>query len=84
MLKILGEIGTVDNNEYGVDGVPRARAHLSNPPAQPHHHQHHHETQAVLKMLGEIGTVDNIPKFIARAKDKSDPFRRVHMPCAQQ
>ena len=26
-------------------------------------------------MLREIGTVDRIPEFIARAKDKSDPFR---------
>ena len=26
-------------------------------------------------MLGEIGTVDRIPEFIARAKDKNDPFR---------
>src|ERR1700756_630504 len=31
--------------------------------------------EAVLKMLGEIGTVENIPKFIAKAKDKNDPFR---------
>jgi citrate synthase len=31
--------------------------------------------EAVIKMLAEIGTVDNIPKFIARAKDKNDPFR---------
>jgi citrate synthase len=31
--------------------------------------------EAVLKMLGEIGTVDNIPKAIARAKDKGDSFR---------
>ncbi|HYA81207.1 MAG TPA: citrate synthase [Methylocystis sp.] len=31
--------------------------------------------EAVLKMLEEIGTVDRIPHFIARAKDKSDPFR---------
>ena len=31
--------------------------------------------EAVLNMLEAIGTVDNIPKFIARAKDKSDPFR---------
>jgi len=31
--------------------------------------------EAALKMLAEIGTVDNIPKFIARAKDKDDPFR---------
>ncbi len=31
--------------------------------------------EAVLRMLGEIGTVDNVPKFIARAKDKDDPFR---------
>ncbi len=28
-----------------------------------------------LRMLGEIGTVDRIPEFIARAKDKNDPFR---------
>jgi len=26
-------------------------------------------------MLGEIGSEENIPAFIARAKDKSDPFR---------
>ena len=26
-------------------------------------------------MLSEIGTVENIPNFIARAKDKNDPFR---------
>ena len=26
-------------------------------------------------MLGEIGSVDNIPKYIAKAKDKNDPFR---------
>ena len=26
-------------------------------------------------MLREIGTVDRIPQFIARAKDKNDPFR---------
>ena len=31
--------------------------------------------EAVLKMLHEIGTVENIPKAIARAKDKNDPFR---------
>ena len=31
--------------------------------------------EAALKMLGEIGTVANIPKFIAKAKDKNDPFR---------
>ncbi|THD46167.1 MAG: citrate (Si)-synthase [Bradyrhizobium sp.] len=31
--------------------------------------------EAALKMLGEIGTVDNIPKYIARAKDKNDSFR---------
>ena len=31
--------------------------------------------EAVLTMLGEIGDVSNIPKFIARAKDKSDVFR---------
>ncbi len=28
-----------------------------------------------LDMLREIGTVDRIPQFIARAKDKNDPFR---------
>ena len=31
--------------------------------------------EAVLKMLGEIGSVGQIDKFIARAKDKDDPFR---------
>jgi len=31
--------------------------------------------EAALKMLGEIGRVDNIPKYIAKAKDKNDPFR---------
>jgi citrate synthase len=31
--------------------------------------------EAALKMLGEIGTVENIPKYIAKAKDKNDPFR---------
>jgi len=31
--------------------------------------------EAVLRMLNEIGSVDNVPKFVARAKDKSDPFR---------
>lgn len=31
--------------------------------------------QAVLEMLDEIGTKDRIPEFIARAKDKDDPFR---------
>jgi citrate synthase len=31
--------------------------------------------EAVLKMLEEIEDVSNIPKFIARAKDKSNPFR---------
>ncbi|MDA8364642.1 MAG: citrate synthase [Gammaproteobacteria bacterium] len=31
--------------------------------------------EAVLKMLMEIGTSENIPKAIARAKDKNDSFR---------
>jgi len=31
--------------------------------------------EAVLEMLAEIETAENIPKFIARAKDKDDPFR---------
>ncbi len=31
--------------------------------------------EAALKMLAEIGSVENIPTFIARAKDKDDPFR---------
>ena len=29
--------------------------------------------EAVLNMLEEIGTVDNIPKYIAKAKNKHDP-----------
>jgi len=31
--------------------------------------------EAVLKMLSEIGNAKNIPKFVAKAKDKDDPFR---------
>lgn len=31
--------------------------------------------EAALNMLEEIGTVDNIPEYVARAKDKNDPFR---------
>ena len=31
--------------------------------------------QACLEMLHEIGSVDRIPEYIARAKDKDDPFR---------
>jgi len=31
--------------------------------------------EAALNMLREIGTPANIPKYIARAKDKNDPFR---------
>lgn len=31
--------------------------------------------EAVINMLTEIGDVSNIPKYIAKAKDKNDPFR---------
>jgi citrate synthase len=31
--------------------------------------------EAVLNMLNEIGSKERIPEFIARAKDKDDPFR---------
>jgi citrate synthase len=31
--------------------------------------------EACLNMLEEIGSVDRIPEYIAKAKDKSDPFR---------
>ncbi len=31
--------------------------------------------EAALKMLMEIGTPERIPEYIARAKDKNDPFR---------
>ena len=31
--------------------------------------------EACLQMLEEIGTVDKIPEYIAKAKDKNDPFR---------
>ncbi len=31
--------------------------------------------EAVLKMLEQIGSVERIPQFIAKAKDKNDPFR---------
>jgi citrate synthase len=33
--------------------------------------------EAALKMLMQIGTVENIPSFLARAKDKNDPFRLI-------
>jgi citrate synthase len=31
--------------------------------------------EAALNMLAEIGTVERIPEYIAKAKDKNDPFR---------
>ena len=31
--------------------------------------------EAALSMLRQIGTVDRIPEYVARAKDKNDPFR---------
>ncbi|WP_018044768.1 citrate synthase [Methylobacterium sp. 88A] len=31
--------------------------------------------EAALKMLEEIGTPDNVVKYVAKAKDKNDPFR---------
>lgn len=31
--------------------------------------------EAALNMLGEIGSVDRIPEYVAKAKDKTDPFR---------
>jgi len=31
--------------------------------------------EAVLSMLKEIGTVDRIPEYLAKARDKNDPFR---------
>lgn len=31
--------------------------------------------EAALAMLAEIGSVDRIPEYIAKAKDKNDPFR---------
>ncbi len=31
--------------------------------------------EAVLRMLDEIGDVSNIEKFVAKAKDKNDPFK---------
>lgn len=31
--------------------------------------------EAVLNMLAQIGSVENIPTFLAKAKDKNDPFR---------
>ena len=36
---------------------------------------HRGANQACLEMLREIGTVDRIPEYIAKAKDKNDPFR---------
>ena len=31
--------------------------------------------EQVLKMLEQIGDVSNVPKFVAKAKDRDDPFR---------
>ena len=31
--------------------------------------------EACITMLQEIGSVDNIPEYVAKAKDKADPFR---------
>ena len=31
--------------------------------------------EQVLKMLEQIGDVSNVPKFVAKAKDRNDPFR---------
>ena len=31
--------------------------------------------EACIRMLREIGTKDRIPEFLARAKDKNDPFK---------
>src|SRR5436189_5181107 len=31
--------------------------------------------EAALQMLQEIGTPDKIPMYVAKAKDKNDPFR---------
>lgn len=31
--------------------------------------------EACLKMLNEIGSIDRVDEFVAKAKDKSDPFR---------
>ena len=31
--------------------------------------------EAALDMLAEIGSVDRIPEYVAKAKDKNDPFR---------
>ena len=31
--------------------------------------------EAALKMLGEIGKPENVSKYVAKAKDKNDPFR---------
>src|SRR5690606_1497431 len=39
------------------------------------HVQHGFVGAAVLNMLDEIGDVSNIEKYIAKAKDKSDPFK---------
>ncbi|MDG1691322.1 MAG: citrate synthase [Alphaproteobacteria bacterium] len=33
--------------------------------------------EAALDMLAEIGSVDRIPEYVAKAKDKNDPFRLI-------
>lgn len=38
-------------------------------------HAHGGANEGVIRQLEEIGSVENVDKYIARAKDKNDPFR---------
>ena len=58
--------GSSDTNPYAA--VAAGIASLWGP-------AHGGANEAVLRMLNEIGSVKNIDKYIAKAKDKEDPFR---------
>ncbi len=58
--------GSSGSNPYGA--VAAGTACLWGP-------AHGGANEAVLRMLDAIGSVDNIDKYVAKAKDKNDPFR---------
>ena len=64
LVLVLGQLGPLEDLECIAAGV----ACLWGP-------AHGGANEATLMMLREIGTVDRIPEFIAKAKDKDDPFR---------
>ena len=58
--------GSADTNPYAA--IAAGVATLWGP-------SHGGANEAVLKMLNQIGDASRIPEFVARAKDKNDPFR---------